>query len=162
MTAHNQINDFPFSLERPQSPAEANAFCEALGETMEHLLDLIESETSLVRAGRLKEAGTLQPEKAKLIHAYTRGMLCAKQHAVALGNLAPAAAQNLRRRHGEFQPVLRINLAVLSAARDVATTIVSTVAKAVGGQTSTTTYGPKGQAPTVAKPANGIALNQHL
>lgn len=162
MTAQNQAPDFPFSLERPSTPNEANSFCLAFSETMERLLELIETETGLVRAGKLKDAGALQPEKAQLIHAYTRGMLCAKQHAIALGNMAPAAAQNLRRKHSEFQPVLRINLAVLSAAREVTNTVVSTVAKAMGGQQSTTTYGPNGQAPTVGKPANGIAYNQHL
>ncbi|WP_209015125.1 hypothetical protein [Roseibium limicola] len=162
MTVQNQALDLPFSLERPQNPAEANSFCEALGDTMEHLLELIETETGLVRAGKLKDAGTLQPEKARLIHAYTRGMLCAKQHAVALGNLSPAGSHNLRRRHAEFQPVLRINLAVLSAARDVTNTIVTTVAKAVGAQQSTTTYGPTGQAPSISKSANGIAINQSL
>lgn len=154
----------PFSVERPTSPAEAEQFCTILGNTMEKLLNLIESETALVRSGKLKDASKLQPQKALLIHEYTRGMMCAKQHSVVLGNLAPAAIHNLRRKHSEFQPVLRINLAVLSTAREVAGDIVSTVAKAVGTQrpSMTTTYGPSGSTPSGPGTAHGIAINRSL
>ncbi|MEP0233008.1 flagellar protein FlgN [Roseibium sp.] len=162
MTVHTETQNMPFSLERPTSPTEANLFCSTLSSTMETLLALIENETDLVRGGKLKEAGTLQPEKARLIHEYTRGMMCAKEHAVALGNMAPASAQNLKRQHAEFQPVLRINLAVLSTAREVASSVVSSVAKAVGAQQRSTTYGPGGASASGPRAASGIAINQSL
>ena len=162
MTAQAKTPDLPFSLERPTSPTEAENFCSALIDTMERLLNVIERETQLVRSGSLKEAGILQPEKARLIHEYTRGMMCAKQHAVALGNLSPSAADRLRRQHAEFQPVLRINLAVLATAREVTNDIVSTVARAVGARRQTTTYGSAGQAPQSATAAEGIAVNRSL
>ncbi|EFO30771.1 conserved hypothetical protein [Roseibium sp. TrichSKD4] len=162
MTAPSPKPDLPFSLDRPSSPPEAEQFCLAMVNTMEQLLSVIERETELVRSGSLKEAGVLQPEKARLIHEYTRGMMCAKQHAIALGNLAPAAADRLRRQHAEFQPVLRINLAVLATAREVTNDIVSTVAKAVGARRQTSTYGPGGQAPGAASAAEGIAINRSL
>ncbi|WFE91867.1 flagellar protein FlgN [Roseibium porphyridii] len=164
MTAQPNNTSFPFSLDRPSNPQEAEGFCSALSGTMEALLSVIEMETDLVRAGKLKEAGELQADKARLIHEYTRGMMTAKEHAVALGNLAPAATQSLRRQHGEFQPVLRINLAVLSTARDVATNLVATVAKAAGAKNATapTTYGRTGAAPEGPQSARGIAVNQAL
>lgn len=164
MTAQPNSNSFPFSLERPNSKQEAENFCSALSGTMEALLSVIEMETDLVRAGKLKEAGELQADKARLIHEYTRGMLTAKDHAIALGNLAPSATQSLRRQHGEFQPVLRINLAVLATAREVTNNIVSTVAKAVGAKNAATptTYGRTGAAPTGPGSAQGIAINQSL
>ncbi|WP_417689750.1 flagellar protein FlgN [Roseibium sp.] len=162
MTVQMETPQMPFSLERPTSPSEAAQFCTALCQTMEQLLSLIESETQLVRSGKLKEAGTLQPDKSRLIHEYTRGMMCAKEHAVALGNLSPSAAQALKRQHAEFQPVLRINLAVLSTAREVANNIVSSVAKAVGAQQKSTTYGPGGMSPQAPRAASGIAVNQSL
>ena len=164
MTAQPNASTFPFSLERPTSQQEAEQFCSALSGTMEALLSVIEMETDLVRAGKLREAGELQPDKARLIHEYTRGMMCAKDHAVALGNLSPAATQSLRRKHSEFQPVLRINLAVLSTAREVAGEIVSTAAKAAGAERpqQTTTYGRTGAAPTGPQSAQGIAINRSL
>lgn len=164
MSAQPESNTFPFSLDRPASQQEAENFCSALSGTMEALLSVIEMETDLVRAGKLKAAGELQADKARLIHEYTRGMMTAKDHAVALGNLAPAATQALRRQHGEFQPVLRINLAVLSTARDVANSIVATVAKVAGAKNASapTTYGRNGSAPTGPQSARGIAVNQSL
>ncbi|MES0882654.1 flagellar protein FlgN [Roseibium sp. SCP14] len=164
MTAQPNTNTFPFSLERPTSQQEAESFCSALSGTMEALLSVIEMETDLVRAGKLREAGELQADKARLIHEYTRGMMTAKEHAVALGNLSPASTQNLRRQHSEFQPVLRINLAVLATARDVANNIVSTVAKVAGAKNAAapTTYGRTGSAPTGPQSARGIAVNQSL
>lgn len=154
----------PFSVERPTSPGEAEQFCSLLGNTMEKLLNVIEAETQLVRGGKLKDASTLQPQKAVLIHEYTRGMMVAKEHSVALGNLAPAAIHNLRRLHAEFQPILRINLAVLATAREVTGEIVSTVAKVVGAQrpSAPTTYGPKGSTPYGPGSAQGIAINRSL
>ncbi|WP_082837261.1 flagellar protein FlgN [Labrenzia sp. OB1] len=164
MTAQPDTTTFPFSLDRPTSHQDAEVFCNALSGTMEALLSVIEMETELVRAGKLQKAGDLQPDKARLIHEYTRGMITAKEHAVALGNLAPASTQALRRQHGEFQPVLRINLAVLSTARDVAGSIVATVAKVAGAKNAAapTTYGRNGSAPTAPQMAHGIAINQSL
>jgi hypothetical protein len=164
MNAETETVNLRFSLDRPTSPAEADQFCNALVQAMDELLNLIETETDLVRSGKLKDAGVLQPEKANLIHEYTRGMMCAKENAVALGNLSPAAAQSLRRKHSEFQPVLRINLAVLSTAREVAGEIVSTAAKAAGAiqPRNTTTYGRSGTAPGGPQSAQGIAVNRSL
>lgn len=152
----------PFSIERPVSRQEAENFCNAVRRTMERLLEVVEQETELVREGQLRAAGELQGEKAVLIHHYTQGVLYAKEHSVALGNLAPAAVQGLRRQHAEFQPVLRINLAVLATAREVTNSIVSTVARAVGAKQRTTTYGPGGAAPVATRPAEGIAVNRSL
>ncbi len=164
MNAETPAAKLRFSVERPTSPAEAEQFCSSMVQTMEELLNVIEAETELVRSGKLKDASVLQPEKATLIHEYTRGMMCAKDHAVALGNLSPAATQSLRRKHSEFQPVLRINLAVLSTAREVAGEIVSTAAKAAGAERpqQTTTYGRTGAAPTGPQSAQGIAINRSL
>ena len=164
MTAQPNASTFPFSLDRPTSQQEAEQFCSALSGTMEALLSVIEMETDLVRAGKLREAGELQPDKARLIHEYTRGMMTAKEHAVALGNLSPASTQSLRRQPAEFQPVLRINLAVLSTAREVASNIVASVAKAAGAKNANapTTYGRNGSAPVGPQSARGIAVNQSL
>ena len=162
MTAHSETPHLPFSQDPPKSRADAEAFCSALIQTMERLLAAIEQETDLVRSGHLKAAGLLQPEKAKLIHEYTRGMIAANENAIALGNLSPDATKKLRRQHAEFQPVLRINLAVLATAKEVAGNIVSTVAKSVGAKQKSNTYGSSGQAPQGAATAQGIALNRSL
>lgn len=142
--------------------AEAEAECATLERTMTSLLMAIEAETALVRAGKLSEAGELQPRKADLMQTYIAMMNRTRSNSVSLGNLAPGAVADLRRRHSEFQAVLKINLAVLSTAREVAEVLVRTVAKSVGSVQPPKTYGRAGAAPALAKSAHGIAVNRSL
>ena len=52
------------------SAAEGEALMKHLMEVMDALLDMVEQETKLVRAGKLAEAATLEPAKAELSAAY--------------------------------------------------------------------------------------------
>lgn len=142
--------------------AEAEAECAMLDRTMSALLASIEEETALVRAGKLSEAGDLQPRKADLMQTYIAMMNRTRDNSVSLGNLAPTAVADLRRRHSEFQAVLKINLAVLSTAREVAEGLVRTVAKSVGMAQPPKTYGRNGSGPAPATSAHGISVNRSL
>ncbi|AXS42658.1 flagellar protein FlgN [Breoghania sp. L-A4] len=129
---------------------------------MNSLLMAIEEETALVRAGKLSEAGDLQPRKADLMQTYIAMMNRTRSNSVALGNLAPDAVTALRSRHSEFQAVLKINLAVLSTAREVAEGLVRTVAKCVGTIQPPKTYGRAGSPPAGPVSAHGISVNRSL
>jgi ribosome-binding ATPase YchF (GTP1/OBG family) len=142
--------------------AAAEATCRRLEDAMSRLLSVIETETDLVRLGKLDEAGTLQPEKAKLVSVYMRGMTYVRDQTISLGNLAPEAVDRLKRRHQEFQPVLRINLAVLATAREVADGLLRKVAEGAGSARAPRTYGPAGQSPRSSELADGIAVNRAL
>ncbi|WP_208999728.1 hypothetical protein [Stappia sediminis] len=140
----------------------AEAVCARLNEAMSELLRTIEHETALVREGKLAEAGELQPLKADLISIYMRGMTYVRDNSVALGNLAPGAVEALHLKHGEFQPILRINLAVLATAREVADGLLRKVAEGAGAKSSAKTYGPNGSKPEKPKPIDGLTVNQSL
>lgn len=140
----------------------AEAVCARLAAAMTDLLRTIEQETELVRQGKLQEAGELQPLKAELISIYMRGMTFVRDHSVKLANLAPEAAAQLKRQHGEFQPILRINLAVLATAREVADGLLRKVAESAAATTTPKTYGPGGAAPQTPQPMGGIAINRSL
>ncbi|MHC5652865.1 flagellar protein FlgN [Stappia sp.] len=140
----------------------AEATCRRLEDAMSQLLAIIERETELVRLGKLDEAGQLQPDKAKLVSIYMRGMTHIRDQTIALGNLAPDAVDRLKRRHTEFQPVLRINLAVLATAREVADNLLRKVAQGAGATRAPTTYGPGGAAPRPHDAVDGIAFNRSL
>lgn len=140
----------------------AEATCARLESAMGDLLTVIERETELVRRGQLDAAGELQPEKAKLVSLYMRGMTYVRDQTVSLGNLAPEAVDRLKRRHAEFQPVLRINLAVLATAREVADNLLRKVAEGAGTSRAPSTYGPGGAAPRSPALADGIAVNRAL
>ncbi len=140
----------------------AEATCARLEAALGDLLSVIEQETELVRLGKLDAAGELQPDKAKLVSVYMRGMTFVRDQTVALGNLAPQSVDRLKRRHAEFQPVLRINLAVLATAREVADSLLRKVAEGAGTSRAPTTYGPGGTAPRTPSLADGIAVNRAL
>ncbi|MEI2383865.1 flagellar protein FlgN [Breoghania sp. JC706] len=141
--------------------AEAEAECTALRRAMDELLGAIEEETALLRDGKLREAGALQPRKAELMQNYIQYLNRTRENSVALGNLAPVAVADLRRGHSEFQAVLKINLAVLSTAREVAEKLVRSVAECVGVTESPKTYGRDGMRPRTDS-SRGIALNRNL
>ena len=162
MSTMTQQDAAPAMRRTITTRAEAEAECAMLDRTMSSLLASIEEETALVRAGKLSEAGELQPRKADLMQTYIAMMNRTRENSVSLGNLAPAAVADLRRRHSEFQAVLKINLAVLSTAREVAEGLVRTVAKSVGTVQPPKTYGRNGAGPAPAISAHGISVNRNL
>jgi hypothetical protein len=69
----------------------------------------------------------------------------------------------MRRRHEEFAALLKINLAVLATAREVAEDIVRGVSEAVGRAAGPRTYGPtSGVRHPTATGARGIAIDRSL
>ncbi|WP_321502563.1 flagellar protein FlgN [Breoghania sp.] len=141
--------------------AEAEAECSELKFTMDSLLSAIEEETALVRDGKLRQAGELQPRKAELMQQYIQRLNRTRDNSVALGNLAPVAVADLRRGHVEFQAVLKINLAVLATAREVAERLVRSVAESVGVAETPKTYTRAGAHPQTNS-TRGLAINRSL
>jgi hypothetical protein len=140
----------------------AEAVCARLSAAMTELLRTIERETELVREGKLEAAAELQPLKAELISVYMRGMTYVRDNAVTLGNFAPDSAADLKRKHGEFQPILRINLAVLATAREVADGLLRKIAQTAAAARAPSTYGPGGAAPKAPDSPDAIAVNRSL
>jgi len=145
------------------TPAGAESVLSELQVVMEGLIAVIEEETRLVRAGLLMRASEIEPEKAKLAAAYVRIRTRVKANSVALARHAPAAVEAMRRRHSEFADLLKINLAVLATAREVAEDIVRNVSDAVGRQAAPRTYGPNSAVKSAAVAgARGIALDRRF
>ncbi|WP_300471663.1 flagellar protein FlgN [Breoghania sp.] len=128
---------------------------------MDSLLAVIEQETALLRAGKLREAGEMQPRKAELMQHYIQCLNRTRDNSVALGNLAPVAVADLRCDHAEFQAVLKINLTILSTAREVAEKLVRSVAESVSVAETPKTYDRGGVRPP-ANSTRGIAVNRNL
>ena len=140
---------------------EASGLCDVIESAMDNLIATIEEESRLVRNGKVFEASQLQPKKAGLSDVYVKAMLYAREQSGALKSLAPEAISRLQQRHREFRALLRINMAVLSTARDVSEDIVRTVSKKVGKGTKPSTYGNTGaNAPGHGSPAPGIAYDR--
>jgi hypothetical protein len=121
MNAHAQPRD-------ARSPApnaiEARKLAENLMDVMSALLGVIEQETELVRAGKLREAMTLGPQKSELSARYVGVVSQLKANQKSMSQSAPELLKTLHRHHDTFRAMLQINLTVLATAHAVSESIV--------------------------------------
>jgi hypothetical protein len=106
------------------TPAEARKIAKDLLEVMSALLSLIESETELVRAGKLREAMTLGAQKTELSRRYVGAVGRMKASQKYLSRTSPDLLTTLHRHHDVFRAMLQVNLTVLATAHAVSENIV--------------------------------------
>ena len=111
----------------PASPAAARQLASELMEAMSALLGIIERETELVRAGKLKEAMALGAQKSELSRRYVGAVGQVKANQKILSQCAPDLLPSLHRHHDTFRAMLQVNLTVLATAHAVSENIVRSV-----------------------------------
>ena len=109
------------------TPAAARQLAGELMEAMSALLSIIERETELVRAGKLKDAMALGAEKSELSQRYVRVVGQVKANQKVLSQCAPDLVPSLHRHHDTFRAMLQVNLTVLATAHAVSENIVRSV-----------------------------------
>lgn len=142
---------------------DATVLVARIESAMEGLIELVESETELVRSGRYLSAGELETQKTAYARAYVQLAESAKASEETLRELMPEKIASLRVRHEQFKELLSENMTALAAARDVTRSLVDTVADAVGASNAPKTYGAAGtmnEAPQ--RRPSGIAVNRSL
>jgi len=124
MNAQAQRRETPSPNPPAANSLEARKLAEGLMDVMNALLSLIERETELVRAGKLREAMAMEPQKAELSRRYVAvvGQLKASQK--YLSQAAPDLLKTLHRHHDMFRSMLQVNLTVLATAHAVSENIV--------------------------------------
>ena len=106
------------------SASEARKLAESLMDVMNALLSVIESETELVRAGKLREPMQFEPNKAELSRRYVAVVGQMKASQKYLSQAAPDLLKTLHRHHDVFRSMLQVNLTVLATAHAVSENIV--------------------------------------
>ena len=106
------------------TPIEARKLAENLMDVMSGLLGVIERETELVRAGKLREAIKFEPKKTDLSHRYLNAVGRLKASQKFLSQTAPELLATLHRHHDVFRAMLQVNLTVLATAHAVSEGIV--------------------------------------
>jgi hypothetical protein len=145
------------------SAAEARALVDEFDATMAELIGLIEEETALVRGGRLYAATDLVTRKNELLGLYLKSRARLKAEFSTISRLLPDVVTPLRDRHLAAIEKVRLNLAALAIAREVAEGIVRNVSQTVGRQANPRTYGRNAGVPTPrAAAARGIAVDRRL
>src|SRR3954468_1062437 len=85
---------------------EARKLAEDLMDVMSALLGIIERETELVRAGKLREAMALEPQKTELARRYVDAVGQLKASQKPLAQAAPELLATLHRHHDTFRAML--------------------------------------------------------
>jgi len=127
------------------TPAEAHKIAKELLEVMDALLSLIDSETELVRAGKLREAMTLGAKKTELSRRYVGVVGQMKASQKYLSRATPELLTALHRHHDVFRAMLQVNLTVLATAHAVSENIVRGVNTEMQRRNIPNTYTAAGQ-----------------
>lgn len=116
------------SLPRISTKPEAEALMGAIKATMDQLASLLAEETALLRAGKLKQAGTLQPGKADLARRYLIAVETIKANRLAMKSYCKPDLELLAIRHEQFSAGLQTNMSVLTTAKAVTEGLVQEIA----------------------------------
>ena len=127
------------------TPVEARKLAEDLMDVMGALLGVIEHETELVRAGKVREAMRLEQQKSELSRRYMVAVESLKTSQKYLAQISPELLTTLRRHHDTFRAMLQVNLTVLATAHAVSEGIVRGVNTEIQRRNIPNTYTASGQ-----------------
>ncbi|WP_315831493.1 hypothetical protein [Bradyrhizobium prioriisuperbiae] len=106
------------------TPDDARKLSNGLMEVMTTLLEVIETETTLVRAGKVREAMALEPRKTELSRAYLTAISQLTTSQNYFADSAPDLLEALHRHHDVFRAMLQVNLTVLATAHAVSEGVI--------------------------------------
>ncbi len=163
MNQHALRREAPAPTPSASTPTDARKLAENLMEVMSALLGVIERETELVRAGKLREAMALEPNKTDLSRRYVNAVGQLKASQKYLSQTAPELLTTLHRHHDTFRAMLQINLTVLATAHAVSEGIIRGVNVEMQKKSRPQTYTAAGQqtAPNPRRAAP-MSLNRSL
>lgn len=141
-------------------PGEPEEVCAEAHETLTRLVDVMNNETTLLRAGRLLEASELAAPKAELAQKYV-GLARAIQHNTAfLKENAPHLLVNLQKHQSALATQMAENMRVLATAKSLSEEIVGDVAAQLGQAQKPKTYGGNGAAAPKVQSFQGVSINK--
>ena len=135
----------PAPAPMASTPAEARKLAENLMDAMSALLGVIERETELVRAGKIREAMAFEATKSELSRRYVSAVTHLKASQKYLTAAAPELLTTLHRHHDVFRAMLQINLTVLATAHAVSESIVRGVNTEIQRRNIPNTYTSAGR-----------------
>jgi flagellar biosynthesis/type III secretory pathway chaperone len=137
--------------------ADAEQTIDELSRLIERLRGVVEEETTLVHAGRLRAAAALAPTKSAIAGQLYAGGERIKASAVFLQKAMPAQCAALGRLQEKFRGVLQRNMIVLATAHAVSEGIVRRLSGDLARKSAPQVYGASGRT-TAPNPRNGRPL----
>jgi flagellar biosynthesis/type III secretory pathway chaperone len=130
--------------------------------TLRALVEIMNQETTLLRAGRHREAGTLTADKTRLAQDYVGYSRSVQRQLERLKREAPDDLALLKNGHERLATQMAENLKVIATARTVTEDLLTDVAQQVARASAPKTYGARGEMPAANKPLGGLAVNRAL
>jgi flagellar biosynthesis/type III secretory pathway chaperone len=141
----------------------AAELCSRAETSLAALVNVMNQETMLLRAGRLGQASELTPEKTRLAQDYVTFARAIQRQTKRLVAEAPALMARLKAGHESLATQMAENLRVLATAKTVTEDVLTDVARMVGQNNRARTYGTAGKiAADPNSSARGIAINRAL
>lgn len=141
----------------------ATDLCALASETLETLVVVLNQETTLLRAGRAREAGELTAEKTRLAQDYMGFARSVQRQSTRLRAEAPEAVDALLAGHDKLATQMAENLRVIATARAITEDLLTDVAEAISAKARPKTYGVTGQiADQPQRAASGVSINRQL
>jgi flagellar biosynthesis/type III secretory pathway chaperone len=142
---------------------EATELCRKTGEVLDELVEVMNAETTLLRAHRYKDASELSGHKTQLAQDYVGLARAVQRRLPALGTTDNEAVEALARRHEALATQMAENLRVIATARTVTEKLLTDVASHTGAQARPKVYGANGVVnPYAGNTQRGIAVNRAL
>ena len=137
----------PAPAARPatSTPPDVMRLAKELMDVMSALLGVVEQETELVRAGKVREGMRLEVQKADLSRRYMIAVEHLKSMHKMLSQTEPELVATIRRHHDTFRAMLQVNLTVLATAHAVSEGIVRGVNAEVQRRNIPNTYTAAGK-----------------
>jgi hypothetical protein len=141
----------------------ASELCGHAEAALTALVDIMNQETTLLRAGHMRQAAQLTPEKTRLAQDYVGLARAVQRQSARLNAEAPASITRLKAGHESLATQMAENLRVLATAKSVTEDVLTDVARMVGQHFRAKTYGAAGQVTSdPSASARGIAINRAL
>ena len=128
--------------------------------TLRALVEAMNQETTLLRAGRFREAGTLGAEKTRLAQDYVGYSRAVQRQIERLKTEAPGDISLLKQGHEQLATQIAENLKVIATTRNVAEDLLNDVAKQLARSSRPKTYGAGGEVNTPRAISGGLAVNR--
>jgi flagellar biosynthesis/type III secretory pathway chaperone len=130
--------------------------------TLRALVDVMNHETTLLRAGRHNEAAAITAEKTRLAQDYVGYSRAVQRQLDRLRAEDPDGIVMLRAGHDQLATQMAENLKVIATVRSITEDLLTDVAQQVARADRPKTYGASGELAGGGKASRGIAINRAL
>lgn len=128
--------------------------------TLRALVEIMNQETTLLRAGRHQEAGALSANKTRLAQDYVTYSRAVQRQLARLKAEAPRDIDLLKAGHEQLATQMAENLKVIATARAVTEDLLSDVAERLARANRPKTYGQSGELSRTQPGSGGLAVNR--